>query len=397
MNYQYDVFISYSSADRPWADKLFDSLSQKGIRVFLDQKRLDMGKAWEPALAQAVQSSQHMIVLWTNNANTSSWVRRELGIFETLNDPNTKPAGVAEDRWYSFLLLEGDNPAYTNIQGNAVLKNADAYLKDARLKGADVVDPSLWQATVTSIVDQLEKNDDATPIPLAVLAMTKDNLKSLDPTRAPVQGLPSLNSLLDNLGIGSRDDLLNTNLYGDLRPEWRPFGQQLTIRQILDNFIDEINVSQAQKSQEKKDVEGVFKFKWQPIDPRFWTDNDVANTELTKLLSRFSVIVIDPLSLYDDTVYDGFVTLSPCFNSDYANILTLTPFSLPQPFVNLRALVERRGRPFFNYYLDPPVPPVKYANLGINLGNESELRRLVRFGVGQYVRAQMPPNKAFSQ
>ena len=67
-------------------------------------------------------------------------------------------------------------------------------------------------------------------------------------------------------------------------------------------------------------------------------------------------------------------------------------------FDDLSALVERRGRPFFNSYLSPPVPkPLKYANLGVNLGSERELRRVVRAGVGQYVRAAMPPNKAFSQ
>src|SRR5207302_8146662 len=67
----------------------------------------------------------------------------------------------------------------------------------------------------------LRKNDDATPIPLAVLAMTKDNLKRLDPDRRPVPELPSLNNLLDNLGIGSRDALLQSNRYGLLRTEDR--------------------------------------------------------------------------------------------------------------------------------------------------------------------------------
>lgn len=396
MSFQYDLFISYSSADRPWALKLFNDLQARNIRVFFDQNRLDVGKPWEPQLATAVQGSQHMIVIWTDNANESQWVRREVGYFETLNDPNISLQGNKEDRWYTFLLLEGENRAYAGIESISALK-ANVYVKNSNQKGADTVNDSLWQDVVAKLAAATKKDDQSTPIPLAVLAMTKDDLQKLDPNRKPIWG-PDLNTLLKNLGIGDRETLLKTNSYGELRTDWHPFGHPLNIQQILDNLLIEINREEANKPEEKKLKEGKFEFRWEPIDQRFWTDNDVALAEQSKRLWIFSTIVIDPLSLYDDRVYDGFVTLSECFNNDRANIMVLTPFSLPQAFIDLSALVERRGRPFFNPYWNPPVPNLlKYANLGVNLGNEREVRRVVRTSVGEYVRQALPPNKAFSQ
>jgi hypothetical protein len=248
------------------------------------------------------------------------------------------------------------------------------------------------------MADAIRTNDNSIPIPLAILAMTDDDLKKLDPNREPIKGLPTLNNLLASLGVGDRDTIVQAKSYGELRTDWHPFGHALNVQQILDNVLDEINLGEAQKPAEKRQKEGQFEFRWEPIDERFWTDNKVAMVELSKLLSVFSVIVIDPLSLYDNDVYDGFVTVSDCFNSERANIMVLTPFSLPQAFIDLSALLERRGRPFFNPYLDPPVPrPLKYANLGVNLGNERELRRVMRAGVGQYVRSSMPPSKALNQ
>lgn len=398
MTYEYDLFISYSSADRPWAQKLFDDLQAKQIKVFFDRNRLDVGVPWEPQLAKAAQSSKHMVVIWTDNADESPWVRREVGIFETLNDPATRPTGTSDNRWFSFLLLEGENRAYSAIQNISGLKEANAYDKNSDKKGSDSVNPSLWQSIVTQIATAIRKNDNSIAIPLAILAMTKDDLQRLDPTRNPVPGVPSLNSLLGGLGIGDRETLLQSNSYGALRTDWRPFGHPLNVQQILEKVLDEINLGEATKPEEKKQREGQFEFRWEPIDQRFWTDNDAALAEQSKLMSVFSVIVIDPLSLYDDAVYDGFVTFSECFNSDRANIMVLTPFTLPQAFIDLSALIERRGRPFFTPYMNPPVPrPLKIANLGVNLGNERELRRVMRAGVGQYVRSSMPPNKAFNQ
>ena len=173
-NYAYDVFISYSSADRPWALKLYEALKERGFEPFLDQKRLDIGKPWEPALAKAVQTSQHFIVLWSNHAEKSRWVGRELGVFEAIVDP-TVSGQPQEDRRFIFLMLEGENPAlsfiYTSMQMLSDLREANVYTG-----GADAIDSGRWQDVVRKLGDAMRANDPSVPLPVAVLAMTKQEL-----------------------------------------------------------------------------------------------------------------------------------------------------------------------------------------------------------------------------
>src|SRR6476659_4239635 len=105
----YDVFVSYTAADRAWAEKVEGDLAAGGLRVFRDQNRLDAGRKWETQLQTALDGSQHLVVVWSNRANSSSWVQKELARFDN---------HAAEDdrRRLICLNLEGDNPAYSTFQ-----------------------------------------------------------------------------------------------------------------------------------------------------------------------------------------------------------------------------------------------------------------------------------------
>ena len=275
-------------------------------------------------------------------------------------------------------MLEGENAAYTGVQSLNELKEAKAYLKDAPEKGADVVAPGVWQTVVDKITDAIRDDDPSIPVPLAVLSMTEDNLKKLAPD-APQEFGPSLNKLLADIGIGTVNDLIENKNYGPNRTDWRPFGSVLNVSQIMNNMLEDVNKSIPQPH-----------FRWEPIDEAFWTNIDATKRERDKLLSQLSVIVIDPLSLYDDVVFRRtFVGLSPCFKSDKSIIMVLTPFSMPTPMANLSMLVERRGDPYFDPYWNPPVPYTsQYAQLGMNIGDERGVRRLLRRSFGTYVRQQ---------
>ncbi len=141
--YEFDVFISYSTADCEWAEKLSTALSAKGVKTFLDVKRLTPGSPWETSLTQALQNSQHLLVLWSKDTENSNWVRRELGIFEaTILDQL--------NRRLVFLLLEGDNPAYRTYQMIYDLKEAKAY--DT---GIDHVNPQVWNRVISTLIDAM--------------------------------------------------------------------------------------------------------------------------------------------------------------------------------------------------------------------------------------------------
>lgn len=383
MSYQYDLFVSYSSDDRPWALKLYDDLKARNIKVFLDQNRLDIGKPWEPQLAKAVQGSQHLVVLWSGNADRSQWVRREVSYFENLNDPNLFTQ-KGDSRRYIFLLLEGENRAYAGAQGIGLLKDAGAYQPTAADKGAGAVNAGEWQDVVSKLDHAIRDDDPSIPVPLAILSMTLSDLQRIDPMEVLDVGYPSLNSLLQNIGIGSRDDLLQ--YYGAGRNDWRPFQDTRNIGQIFDSLLVDLNNG----IQDPK-----FRFRWDPISNDFWTDINVARAARDKLLSRPSVIVIDPLSLYDDRVFNRLVALSECFKSDRSIIMVLTPFSMPRAIIDLGTLVRNRATPYFDRYWDPPVPFVsRSATLGVNLGYEGDLRRLLRESLGEYVQQAQPQSGA---
>lgn len=372
--YQYDVFISYSSADKPWAERLFESLDAKGIRCFLDRQRLEAGLPWEPQLALAVESSRHLVALWSNNAQGSAWVRRELGKFEAIVDP-TASGKLQINRRLIFFLLEGQNPAYAGMQMISDLKEAGAYSHQL-----GNLDQGLWHDSVEKLGRAILDNDKLLRVPLAILAMRENDISGIDPTEPRDFG-PNLNDLLYDFGIGTIEDV--KQYYGYERMDWRPFGSPLNIRQVLNTLNDEINLTTRGPQ-----------FRWDPIDEGFWSSIDVAKRERDKLLSSLSLIVIDPISLYDDRVYNRLVLLSHCFGSESAVIVVLTPFTTPQHMVNLRALIERRGTPFFDRFFDPPIPiEESYANCGVNIGDDRDFKRVLCCSLGKYLRNVRPKSK----
>ena len=71
-----DVFISYSSKDRSWVQKLAKAIESQGYSVWWDTQLLpshDFEKVIEERLAQV----KCVIVVWSGNSINSDWVRNE--------------------------------------------------------------------------------------------------------------------------------------------------------------------------------------------------------------------------------------------------------------------------------------------------------------------------------
>jgi hypothetical protein len=231
-----------------------------------------------------------------------------------------------------------------------------------------------------------------------VLAMTEKELLEIKLDEGQ-RFKPSLNDLVKELNIGSLENLRSH--YGPRRLDWHPFGSNDNIWHILNVVKDEINNGRKRGDGKSKDDPNVVPpivpplappFRWEPIDEGFWTDPDVAEIERAKLLSntRLSLVVIDPVSLYHELIYEKFVFLSNCFYNDKSLIMVLSPQIMPSWMESVRGLVEKRGDPFFNPFFNPPVPIDKaYANCSVNIGDPSDFRRLVRAGLGY---ARRPPS-----
>jgi formylglycine-generating enzyme required for sulfatase activity len=71
------VFISYVHEDQPYTRKLADSLRQRGLEVWMDD-RIESGDRWWKTIVHAIDASAAFVVVMTPDAEKSEWVEREV-------------------------------------------------------------------------------------------------------------------------------------------------------------------------------------------------------------------------------------------------------------------------------------------------------------------------------
>src|SRR5271166_976366 len=72
-----DVFISYASADKSWAEAIHHLLTSHGYRVFWDDQGVHSGDQLEKILEE-VRRSTCLVVLVSASFSKSTWVPREI-------------------------------------------------------------------------------------------------------------------------------------------------------------------------------------------------------------------------------------------------------------------------------------------------------------------------------
>ncbi|MEA1891046.1 MAG: toll/interleukin-1 receptor domain-containing protein [Pseudomonadota bacterium] len=73
-----DIFISYASPDRPFAEKLSHALEQQGFSVWWD-RTIAPGKTFDEVIEAALSEASCVIVVWSKMSVVSQWVRAEAG------------------------------------------------------------------------------------------------------------------------------------------------------------------------------------------------------------------------------------------------------------------------------------------------------------------------------
>ncbi|HUU54383.1 MAG TPA: toll/interleukin-1 receptor domain-containing protein [Armatimonadota bacterium] len=75
--FDYDVFISYSSQDETWVKGIKDALAAREIRVWLDKDDIRPGDLFPEALAHGIESSRALAIIISPEAVCSGWVKEE--------------------------------------------------------------------------------------------------------------------------------------------------------------------------------------------------------------------------------------------------------------------------------------------------------------------------------
>ncbi|MEA3210546.1 MAG: hypothetical protein QOE70_3603 [Chthoniobacter sp.] len=377
--FDYDIFISYSRLDSEWAAKLEDSLP-KGLKVFRDVSRINLGDDWDRTLISAVHASRHMILLWSNGAKDSDWVTNERAMFFNIIH-GLKPTD--EVRNLIAVTLEGDSPVLAKLQTFNDIKLANAYAG-----GAAAVDATLWNDLLGRVESAVLANDKAVPITTMVFTLKKTELEKLDADQVKPWG-NSLNGFLADLGIvpppagGTlRDSLLPQ--YDPSRLQWRPFGNPgAPIKLILDGLLKNLNDRLVGRPDGLQ-----FRLDW--VEEDFWTDPAARSNYLAQMQQSLTLLLIDPVAFYEWNVYWLFQSVEKCLGNDQAVVMVLPPFSTAAASTKLQDFL-RQAVTSFTHYFQPPIPALaKLAPCGLNVTDPFEIARLLQHTVGQYVRRVQP-------
>ena len=74
----YTCFISYSSKDKNFADRLHADLQAKGVRCWLDKEDLKIGDKFRPRIDEAIRRHDKLLLVLSQYSVKSAWVETEV-------------------------------------------------------------------------------------------------------------------------------------------------------------------------------------------------------------------------------------------------------------------------------------------------------------------------------
>jgi hypothetical protein len=371
---QYDIFISYASENRGWAEKLEADLVKGNRRVFRDQSRLQPGARWETQLQQSLDQSQYLVVLWTSQAQSSNWVHKELARFERHTE-------VDQRRRLICVNLQGDNPAYNMYQAIDSLKAAGVPIDQP-----EAVNPNLWNDVVAHIVAALDEDEEIERIDTAVLAMTDSEADPAQPRGLKPENLAPIEQVFGLTPV----DLQKR--YGPTRLDWKPYDGQLTIKAGLDQLMTHVNAAVPTK-----------RFGWRGISADFWEPMMTGKpTQVAAALAsaRLSLVVVDAVSLLWQDVYQRVMLLREHLNTSTSTWVFVPPVASDTRTLRYRDLVRGWSAPLLDSYFNPPLPRRESfaPQLSVYCGDDFEIRRLLQTAIGDYMaRSEKGPKSTFTQ
>ena len=90
-----DVFISYAKGDREWAEQVCSQLEEAGIECWIAPRDIAPGVTWPAAITEAIRQCRAMIVVFSQHANDSRQMAREVEVADSRHVP-ILPVRVAE-------------------------------------------------------------------------------------------------------------------------------------------------------------------------------------------------------------------------------------------------------------------------------------------------------------
>lgn len=108
-DFQYDVFLSHSSKDKPVVREIARRLQADEVRVWLDEEQIKPGDSIPAKIEEGLERSRVLVLCMSANAFGSDWAQLESGTFR-FRDPLNK------ERRFLPLRLDDAPNSFTDLQ-----------------------------------------------------------------------------------------------------------------------------------------------------------------------------------------------------------------------------------------------------------------------------------------
>lgn len=151
------VFISYCHENKADVDRLCESLTSRGIKVWLDRNALEPGMQWKPAIQQAIQHGDFFIACFSAevNARSQTYMREELKV--AIEELHRRPVDKA---WFIPVKLNECEIPDIDIGGDETLQ--DLQYVDLHKNWDAGIQRLLDTISVTSVHDKKHSANAAT-------------------------------------------------------------------------------------------------------------------------------------------------------------------------------------------------------------------------------------------
>jgi hypothetical protein len=373
--FTYELFLSYASADRAWAERLYNDLISRDPRlkdkIFWDRESLQVGDNWQPQLNAALDSSRHFVSLWSDAAAASTWAGPEIDHFEQRKLLN--PQGP---QLLFYIPLQGSRGPQEELQGFPDIRTMGLYQKGVSSEALNtILNPRnaelAWNRIVTRILKRADEVEPGDEFWVIVLSMTKPQADKLTPASI-TRKLPQLDTVLKHFHL-TVEQLQSR--YGESVWDWKPYGEA-SVEHLLDELQVAINGKLAHPIRWKKDT--VLFDQRQPEDKI--KDLHAIYTQ------KPSLLIVDPFALYERDVSDLYAYLDEAFENSRLVVVSLSPDGgTNHP---LWKYLRVGGYPYLKAFFDPPLDEGKVPLFGLNLRQVEEIERLVRLSVNKRVAAE---------
>jgi hypothetical protein len=73
------IFLSHTSCDKPFVEKLARDLKRIGVNVWFDKWEIEVGESITWKIGQGIRENEYLGIVLSPEALNSEWVKSELG------------------------------------------------------------------------------------------------------------------------------------------------------------------------------------------------------------------------------------------------------------------------------------------------------------------------------